>query len=211
MRALLAASFSVLLAGCAGDELAADPAAEGTGQGLSTTAGAGDLRPAPVLWQEESVPLSFDGNTGSGVYACVFPAALCPAHEVVPGASGVIVERPGANFTGLDLEMTWTAQTPASATLDLGFMVMASCEGCNSTSWDVVSGTSPLRATLAGVDVPLTEDAVVHVYVYNPAGFVYDPAVPAYAFASVDQAFRIEGTVSLRVPQAAPGAASAGA
>jgi hypothetical protein len=80
--------------------------------------------------------------------------------------------------------------------------VMASCEGCNGTQFGELQGVSPLQVDVAGVSVPLHADALIHIYVYNPKGFVHDPAVPAYGLFSVDQAFRIEGTATLLVPPA---------
>lgn len=206
MRAVLVLALAALLAGCAGKDasLSGSPSMPGSGS-LSSTSAA----PRPVPWAHELVPIAFDGNLGTTAHACVLPVGLCHTQAAVADHTDVYVERPGANFTGLDLTVTWTAQSPAAATLAVGFMVMASCDGCNDTSYQEVTGMSPLHATLSGESVPLTADQRVHVYVYNPQGFVYNPAVPAYAFVSVDQAFRVEGSVSLLVPPA-PGATAGG-
>jgi hypothetical protein len=197
-------AFAVLLAGCSGEDPASPASLPDASTSPSSTAAAVQAQ-APV---QETVAVTFDGNLGTLVHACVLPADACHSQAAVADHTDLYVERPGANFTGLDLTVTWTAQTPEAATLGIGYMVMASCDGCNSTSYEEVMGQSPLHVTLSGEGVPLTPDAKVHVYVYNPQGFVYDPAVPAYAFASVDQAFHVEGTVSLLAP-ATPGAQAA--
>lgn len=191
---LLAAAL--LLAGCTGE-----PAAPTDSSTASGSASASSTAPAPArAWVPSLMPVTFDGNLGTSVHGCVFPAGVCDTRDVVAGASDLVIERAGTNFTGLDLTATWTAQSPATATLTLGFMVMASCDGCNSTTYDEVTGSSPLHAAVSGANVPLDADHAVHVYLYNPQGLVYNPAVPGYAFASVDQAFHVEGTVSLLLP-----------
>jgi hypothetical protein len=186
------------LAGCSGGgSPEADSSLPGSSGSSSSTSGAMAMaRP----WTAEMVPVSFDGNLGTNAAACVFPVGACEAQQVAPSKTQVDLDRPGVNFTGLDLTVTWTAQTPATATLTAGFMVMATCDGCNSTFYDEVSGTSPLHVSLSGESVPLAEDRQFHFYVYNQQGFVFNPAVPAFAFASVDQAFHVEGAVSLLVP-----------
>ena len=200
MRVVALLAVALLLAGCLGDE-PADP----TGP-MSTSSGPASSSSAPAqssAWVASEMPVSFDGNLGTSAHGCVFPLGLCNTTAVTKPASDLYVDRPGTNFTGLDLTVTWAAQSPATATLTLGFMVMASCDGCNSTTYDEVSGPSPLRATLSGANVPLDAGHVVHLYLYNPQGLVYNPSVPGYAFVSVDQAFHVEGTVSLLLPPTA--------
>ena len=211
MRVMLALAMAAFLAGCSGGD--GEPPTDASDPTASTTGPLGAMAVVQAEpWVAESVAVAFDGNLGTSVRGCVFPAGRCEEVEAAAGVAGVTFDRPGANFTGLDLTMTWTASTPATATLDLGFMVMASCDGCNSTSYEVVSGTSPLRATLSGVSVPMpSEDYVVHLYVYNPQGSVHDPAAPASGGVVVDQAFRLEGTVSFLVPPGDAARATAGA
>lgn len=185
----------LLLAGCSGSpEADAEPA--GT-SGPSSSSMAPAAPPAPTV---EVVPFSFDGNLGTSAHGCVFPAATCHTQDFVPGTSDLLVERPGANVTALSFTVTWTAQTPATETLTVGSMVMVSCDGCNSTQFGELQGVSPLQVDVTGVSVPLHAEALIHVYVYNPKGLVYDPAVPGYAVLSTDQAFHIEGTATLLVP-----------
>jgi hypothetical protein len=195
MRAALP-MLVLLLAGCGA------PAPEpnsGLSATSSTTGVAVAANPAPV---EELVPIVFDGKLGTSLHGCLFPTGTCDSVELVAAGSELVIERPGANFTGLDVIMSWTAQTPATETLTIGWMVMATCEGCNSTFYEEVSGASPLSARLADAAVPLTADTRFHIYAYNPRGLVYDPAVPGYAFVSVDQTFHIEGTATFVVSPA---------
>jgi hypothetical protein len=193
-RALLFAAF-LLLAGCSDTPDVADPS---TDPGTLTTTGPAPSPPsAPTV---ETLPFSFDGNLGTSAHGCVFPAGVCHTQGLVAGSTDLLVERPGANLTALSFEVTWDAPSPATATLTVGSMVMPSCEGCNSTHFGEVTGTSPLRVEVAGVAAPLDGDARIHIYVYNPQGFVYNPAVPAYGLVAVDQAFHVEGSATLQVP-----------
>jgi hypothetical protein len=185
----------LLLAGCSEDQSEVpDPSVVPT---PTTSTGPDTTVAAPTI---EILPFSFDGNLGTSAHGCVFPAGTCHTQDVVAGSTDLLVERPGANLTALSFDVTWTAQTPATQTLATGSMVMVSCEGCNGTQFGEVSGTSPLHVEVTDVSVPLHADARIHIYVYNPQGFVYDPAVPAYGFISVDQPFHIEGTATLSVP-----------
>lgn len=185
----------ILLAGCSDPPSNEAPEAPTSTQG-STGTNDNATAQDPVLL---SVPVAFDGNLGSSAHSCVFPAGQCVTQVVVAPDANVFVEHPGANFTGLDLNLTWTATSPATQTLALRFMVMADCEGC-STLYEEVTGTSPLRATLSGENVPLNATTRVHLFVYNPAGLQVVPGGAGYTFTSVDESFRLEGDVRLLVP-----------
>ena len=193
------AAVALLLAGCSDA-----PSGEAGGTtGPSTMTGSPGLDPdaAPRAPIPVSLPVLLDGNLGSYAHYCVFPAGHCDTHVAAAGETDVVVEQAGANFTGLDLNLTWESQAPATDELVLGFMVMAECEGCD-TVYEEVRGTSPLRATLAGENVPLNDTAVVHIYVYNPNGFQMLPGGAGYTLASVDLPFHLEGTVRVAVPAA---------
>ena len=206
MRVAVACLVGLLLAGCNGPpgEAEADDPVDRAGP-------EGGLLPvtAPLPPVTETIPFSFDGNLGTFVHACVFPAGLCPTQTVVEDLTDLFVERPGANLTALSFEMTWQAQSPATQDLWVGAMVMTSCEGCNDTEFPDIHGPSPIRLDVQDVAVPLTADARVHIYIYNPTGFVHDPAVPGYAAASVDQDFHIEGVATVSVPAPATSSAPA--
>lgn len=198
MRAALVAAL-ILLAGCSEPEAPEVIPAAPTDTSSS---------PAPVAEPTvEVVPFSFDGNLGTVAHACVFPAGQCTNGVVVEGSTDLFLDRPGANLTGLRFEVTWQAQSPATQELRVGSMVMATCDGCNSTSFEETQGPSPISVDVQGVSVPLTDDARVHIYVYNPQGFVYDPAVPGYALVSMDEPFHVEGTATFVVPPAPTAAA----
>lgn len=160
---------------------------------MSSTGGSQDPTPAPPVAM--TLPVELDGNLGSFVHYCAFPAGRCDTHVVTPDQTDVVIEHAGANFTGLDVNLTWTSSSPATDELALGFMVMSTCDGCEDVFEDEVRGTSPLRATLSGMAVPLNETTVVHLYVYNPKSFQMVPGGVGYTFASVDMDFRLEGTV----------------
>ena len=198
MRAAFLVTCLVLLAGCS------DPASpeQGTPAADLPSTSAAPVTPAPPTL--EAIPFSFDGNLGTFAHGCVFPVGQCtdPYGTVLEGNTDLFVDRPGANLTGLSFEVTWQARSPATQELWVGAMVMTSCEGCNDTEFPDIHGVSPLRLDVQGVSVPLMAEARVHIYVYNPNGFVYDPAVPAYGGASVDEPFHIEGTATVLVPPA---------
>ncbi|MHB1260998.1 MAG: hypothetical protein ACYC2H_04700 [Thermoplasmatota archaeon] len=194
MRLGAALTLLILLAGCS------DAPEESTGsipESATTTSSAPVVVAQPVV---DTILISFDGNLGTSVHGCVFPAGVCDTREVVADETDVIIERPGANLTAVSFDITWEATSPATQTLDVGVMVMASCDGCNDTEFVSLKGPSPLHVEASGLSLALTQDAVLHIYVYNSQGLVHNPAVPAYALASVDQAFHIEGTATFLVP-----------
>ena len=129
MRLPVLLAALVVLAGCSDA-----PAADDTGTQTATSTLSGNLSggngtasvPVPM-----SLPVELDGNLGSFVHYCAFPAGQCDTHVVTPDDSDVILEHAGANFTGLDVNLTWTSSSPATDELALGFMVMATCEGCS--------------------------------------------------------------------------------
>lgn len=183
----------VLVAGCADAPEIPDSAE------IPSSSASGS--PAPVILATyETQPLSFEGNLGTAGHACVFPAGTCHTQSITPGASDLFLERPGVNLTALSFNVTWQAQTAATQSLVVRAMVMASCEGCNTTRFMELEGTSPLRIDIRDVDVALTPDYRVHISVYNPKGLVYNPSVPGYAFVAVDQAFKVEGNATFLVP-----------
>lgn len=193
MRATACIVALVLLAGCSDPPSADGPGGPSTSTptGGATTGGNGTAA-LPVTMV---LPVLLDGNLGSYAHYCVFPAGQCDTQVVTAGETDVIVEHAGSNFTGLDVNLTWTSTGPATDELALGFMVMSTCEGCSDPFEDEVRGPSPLRATVAGKDLPLNGTSVVHLYVYNPSGFQLLPGGAGYTLTSVDLEFRLEGTV----------------
>lgn len=188
------ALMTVGLAGC-GDT----PQTLETPSQSSTSSGAAPVAPAaPVT---EVVEIAFDGKLGTIVHGCIFvPSTVCETREVVPESGDLFVDGTDANLTALDLTVTWTSATPATATLAFGAMVMTDCEGCEDVEFDFQQGTSPLRLQGTALALPLNESARLHVYGYNPQGIVVNPAVPGYAVVSVEQAFHIEGTATVLIP-----------
>lgn len=197
MRALVALVLaSALLAGCSDQPPAATddvPPTSMTGSDTPLT--------APAAPKTEILPVDFDGSLGTILHGCIFPVGLCPTHTVTPESSDLFIERPGANLTGLDVVITWTAQTPATATLAFGAMVMGDCEACD-VEFAEPEGPSPIRIQVDGLALPLNETVRIHIYAYNPQGIVTNPSVPGYVVASAEQAFHIEGTATFLVPPA---------
>lgn len=196
---LLLTALLVLLAGCS--ETPA-PEAQSAPDVLATQNE--PLAPVPPSSKTVVVPFSFDGNLGTLAHGCVFPAGLCTSDlgvgTVAPDNTDLVLERPGANLTALSFNLSWQAGSPATQELWVGAMVMTSCEGCEDTSFQDAHGPSPVRVDVRDVSVALGQDAVVHIYVYNPGGFVYNDGVPAYAAVSVDEPFHIEGTATFVEP-----------
>ncbi|HUR24983.1 MAG TPA: hypothetical protein VM327_03085 [Candidatus Thermoplasmatota archaeon] len=200
MRQVVTLVVIAFLAGCS------DPAATSDGMPSAASPSTSPGPPLKTLQPAiEVIPFSFDGNLGTFVHGCVFPVGQCtdPYGTVVEGETDLFVERPGANLTALAFEMTWQAKSPATQELWVGAMVMTSCDGCNDTGFPDAHGPSPLALGVKEVMVPLTAEARVHIYVYNPKGFVYDPAVPAYGGLSLDEPFHIEGNATVLLPPAA--------
>jgi len=84
-------------------------------------------------------------------------------------------------------------------------MVMGTCANC-STPWaKEFRGVSPMHVAATGLDVAVPADDVVHVYLYNPS-LQGSPAGPTYYYASPDQGFTVQGTLSFAGPagQASP-------
>jgi hypothetical protein len=189
----------VLLAGCSNPVASPNDVADAPGGSASATS-TGPAPPAqPTI---EVIPVSFDGNLGTMVHGCVFvPATTCDTRVVVPEGDDLSIARDGANLTALELTVTWTAATPATATLAFGAMVMGDCEGCSS-EFDFKEGVSPLTLTGTGLSFPLNQTVRVHVYGYNPNGLVTNDAFPGYGVLSVEQDYHIEGTVTVLVPPA---------
>lgn len=194
MRATACVLAIVLLAGCSDTPSAdgdAGATATQTSSGVATVGNATAPVPVPM-----TLPVLLDGNLGSYVHYCVFAAGppQCDTQVAVEAEDEVIIDHPGSNFTGLDLNLTWESTSPATDELVLGFMVMSD-NHVDSTMYDVVSGTSPLRATLSDENVPLNETSVVHIYVYNPKSFQMAPGGAGYTITSVDLDFHLEGSV----------------
>lgn len=189
----------VLLAGCSDPAATTDEVVDTPGSSASATS----TGPAPLVQPTlEVIPVSFDGNLGTMAHGCVFmPTVHCETHAVVPESDDLSIARDGTNLTALELTVTWTAATPATATLAFAAMVMGHCVGCN-VEFDAKEGVSPLTLTGTGLSLPLNETVQVHVYGYNPNGLVTNDAFPGYGVVSVEQDYHIEGTVTVLVPSA---------
>src|SRR5688572_21510000 len=97
MRGLVALALTLLLAGCSGDPAAeTNPAVEAP---LADSAAATRV----VVRTVEKIPVLFDGSLGTRVHGCVFPADVCQTQDVQPETAELLIERPGANLTALDL------------------------------------------------------------------------------------------------------------
>lgn len=193
---LVSGFLLVALSGCsdAGAEGtdAADAEAAPDAGGARGAVDAGDVAaPAePVL---EDVAVLFDGNLGTWFYACEYETTgVCQGMDVVADSTDHYHEQPGATLVGAALRLEWTATTPATDTLGLGLMRM----GDNSTLVENVEGTSPLTLEADGLDLALEDGDRLHLYVYNVRGFAHEPPVVGYATA--DQAFTVEGTLTMR-------------
>lgn len=197
-----------LLAGCSSDPPAADPQAtptdtDGTVRGICVDEA---IRPigepnadgsCPMYERPIAVAVTGEGNTGAYAHQCAFvpPQPQCGTTDMGTDAADVLFANAGTNFTGLDLNITWTSTNALTASLTFGYMVMADCDGCDwpATFFGEEAGTSPVRLQVSGENIPLNETMKVHIYAYIPQGQVYQDPVPAYAVVSVEQAYHVEG------------------
>lgn len=195
--------LSALLSGCADEP--ADPSAgtdsTGDGQDGDTVGGAGNTEPKAPQYEEKVVPVSFEGTLGNQAAGCSYDAQTCfdsEDHNPSGRSSDYYHEEPGATWVAADLTMTWDSPSPATDSLVLGVMRM----GDNSTSVANQEGTSPNTVQDDDMDLMLDENNLIHIYVYNGDGF--HSAEQGYAYLSPNQAFKIEGTLTLMVPMDAP-------
>lgn len=182
----------ILVAGCSDP---ANPTPESSTSSSSTSG-------APVTtpqFKELVVPIQLSGNLGQFVHGCVFPAGQCATQELSPSSNDVLVNQPGANLTSLQLNLTWTTASAATAQLGIGSMAMTSCDGCPSMELADSTGASPLRHEWSG-QVLLNESLQLHIYVYDPDAFQLLPGGAGYAYVTTEQDFVLEGTARFLVP-----------
>ncbi len=130
--------------------------------------------------------------------ACENDLEACAPELFDPQADQIIASK-GNRLVNASLEMTWTAASPATAELILGFMVMATDSVCPFQPIVETRGTSPLRVELPTLNHSLDGDCVVHLYVYNPSTVVYQP--PLYVYATPAQEFTVKGTLGLEATE----------
>src|ERR1041385_2337721 len=169
------------LAGCASPHQTPDSTAPPAPVDVQPVVDPNTAKPsAPV-----QVDLTFDGNLGAGFYACT--PAHCHGQDGVAGHPENIVTPPAGRLRSISLTMTWTAQTPATSTLDLGIMIMDHCPGCNVTMLGTAEGSSPLTITATDLDYAVSDANWFHYWGGNPTLSQWTPVAGAYA--TPDQAF----------------------
>jgi hypothetical protein len=184
----------LLLAGCASKPAAtAAPTAAATSATASATHASVPRQPVTKI-----LSLSTDGNLATVAGGCVFPAGVCQFHSTGDDNASFAMNGTG-NLTAVSVTVTWQAPTPATATLALAASLMpcASCGGGNSTFLGGAEGSSPLTLTLAPKEGRLDATTVLHFFVYNSRGTIYNDQVPAYGYATVDQAFHFEAQATV--------------
>ena len=199
----------LLLAGCTSsstDSSSSAPDSSASGGALQTVCLDAAMRPVSKTANggcpsiPDAVGVSFNGNLGTYEHECVFvPQTTCDIREVTPGLSEKMFQVTGANLTGFDFWLNWTASSSATQTLTVGYMVMA-CGTCIDPYSAEQTGSSPIHVQETGLQAPLNSSVQIHIYVYNPQSFVTAPSVPAYAVVSVDQVFTIQGTALIEKP-----------
>lgn len=191
-----------LAAGCVGKDdahLETATAPEGDDDGPVTvpeaapstpeaSAPAGTPRPEAVVVE---TPVQLEYAIGTGFVACDpnLPNG-CIGESVVPGDSFVRLPFEGT-VTGVDLVLTWSAQTPLTQTL--GAVIAYGHETCGTDCIDVVDaifveGTSPL--TVSTGDLASAGADIVYISVYEPR-----PDLPVSYSVSIEQTVSIEGTL----------------
>lgn len=211
MRSVALASLvAIVLAGCASSSDGGGAPTSTTGTtspgGLETVCVDDQMRPVEknpngsCKGVPTAIPVSFDGNLGTFAHTCVFPPTQppqCETETVVAAKDTLLVESPGSNFTGMDINVTWTSQSAATAELSVSYFVWVPGDG---DYFGNSQGTSPIHIKVRGENVALNETIHLAVWVYNPKGIVILPASAGYVVVSVDQDFKIEGTVTVEAP-----------
>lgn len=192
----LLALLALPLAGCLGTEeppAALDAGEAASDEPLLQPPEPGEAAPAgaPAAAPPRQVDVSFRGTTGH--WACL-PSGpnSCSGYGLGDG-EGAVHEIMEANLTAVQGTLTWTAATPATATLGVWAAAMTSCgEGCwEGTEIGGAEGTSPLAVDLQDVDLGPGEIVMLHVYYVEPA----DP--PVVMGWSLGQAFSFEGQATV--------------
>lgn len=190
-----------LVAGCLGGEPVSEAAESPGPTGPTGSPGISDTPaptgppgppepPAPVV-----VPVDWSGRLGSVAVLCETAVTReCAVHEFSPDDSGFIVEGFVGSVTGARLALSWTPQSVATERLGFGVMVMTpGCSECDQSSIAEAEGVSPIEINVGDADAALEPGAVVHLYVYAMPVVVG----PAVAWAHAEQAFRVEGAVTV--------------
>jgi uncharacterized OB-fold protein len=200
MRWTTLAAVAALLSGCSSPATPDEPlGTDGLDGGPDGANGLLNVTGNDTVEVLVPLPVDFQGELGTFVHGCVFPAGECHTQTVKADVTDLIVERPGANFTALSLDVAWDAESEFTRELAVGFMVMDRCPGCPDVFYPEVQDESPIHIEIDGESVPLNETAVVHVYVYNPNSFhMPPPGLLGYAYVSSEQAFTITGNVTVR-------------
>lgn len=180
----------LILAGCTDADEPATGADGGTG--LASAPAPGTMEPAPD--RPLIVPILLEGSTATQAYVCVEAAPPCLHHAVVPGTSDLMLDGLAGRIEGGSLSLTWSAASPATQELAFGLMLMGG-EGdeCASVSLGLARGTSPLAIDIAPSERALCEGETLHAWASNG---IYAGEPPAYAQLDLDQAFRLEGSVT---------------
>lgn len=148
---------------------------------------------APALDAPEAlapVDVAFDGHLGMGVYACA-PVTCVSSFPMFPDRFSTY-DLQGSVDVALRAE--WDATSELSDTLVLGvFACHAQCgNDAEISSFDYVSGGSPLTLDVEGFDVPEDEVLWVYMNVHAFTGF------PGYTALYTPQEFHVAGTLTPR-------------
>ena len=192
--------MTLLAAGCVGEEPAPAAETDPTTPAASDAAGvtpptntSGDV--PPVL---ETVVIAFDGTFPTQAGACDFETlGQCQGSGTGESARAWVYETLGT-ATGLQVEMTWSAATPATQQLSLNAIACVGSEDGSITcsSLGAASGPSPLALELLGLDV--TPGAEVRVIASQACVPAESPRPGTFVYCSVEQTFRLDGTLTLQ-------------
>lgn len=194
MRILVIACFvAFLLPGCASPK--ADlPNMGATGSLTATNSTVLNVVPAPVT---QVLNLTEDGMLTTVAGGCVFLVPTCQFQGTGTDKSTFSLLGTG-NITAISITVEWQAATPATDTLALSVSLQPcpDCTGDNTTFLGGTQGTSPLTLTL-GPSGRLDASNQIHLFVYNQRGVVYNDQVPAYGYATADQAFHVTASATV--------------
>ena len=182
LPALVLAVACLAVAGCSGPA-PARPAAP-VASSASVPAAPASLGAAPVVHT-----LSWTGQIPDGAWGCA-PVAGCHAYPAAAYGVDDSDDLPAGTVVNGSLTLTWTAATPATATLHLGVLL---ANGTNETHVAPDAGSASPLVFPIPAGTAIASGTRLHLWVYGP----YEEAGPVVAGWSADQAFTLAGSLTV--------------
>ena len=145
---------------------------------------------------ERILPILLEGSTATQAFVCASVAPGCAYQAVVPGESDLFFEDLSGSIVGGTISLTWSARTAATEELAVGIMLMGGeGDACAPIDLGSLRGRSPLRIDVTPMERPFCGGELLHAWASNG---IYVGQDPAYVQLDVDQAFLLEGNVTIQ-------------